>query len=293
MSPDDVKPEPITEKVKSIPDVFKWLGDHRDGFLVSGAVLYGLGYLVWSFNAWENGLGQLPALEFQYLVAGIMPALIILVAWAGIALFYRLRENLLSLFKRHRRLYWLIVSLVVLSTLVAQLLPIAVKRKWLALAIDPGELATYTVPLILISTYLQIVAQGARLEDFKPAFRDDFMRYLLAAMFIFYGLFAFLKLYPNLPQELGGPGPRYAYIDLDSQLISTITQAVMAPEGKLQALIVPGQSKVIRSRKLQVFFSNSDYLLVRLESGPNISDIKSAPLYELKTEIIRAITWCK
>jgi hypothetical protein len=44
---------PIPTDKPSIPtgDWLKWLGERRDGFLIGGAVLYGLGYLVWSYNA--------------------------------------------------------------------------------------------------------------------------------------------------------------------------------------------------------------------------------------------------
>ncbi len=37
-------------------DLLKWLGDRRDGLLVVIAAVYGLGYLVWSYTAWLNGL---------------------------------------------------------------------------------------------------------------------------------------------------------------------------------------------------------------------------------------------
>ena len=42
----------------------------RDGLLVVGAGLYGIGYLVWSIRAWWEGLGLLPVLSAQYFVAG-------------------------------------------------------------------------------------------------------------------------------------------------------------------------------------------------------------------------------
>ena len=60
-------------------DFWENIGKFRDGLLVVGGLLYVLGYAVWSFNAWINGLGILPALEFQYLVAGIPPAFFICV----------------------------------------------------------------------------------------------------------------------------------------------------------------------------------------------------------------------
>ena len=68
-------------------DWLKWLGERRDGLLIGGAVLYGLGYLVWSYNAWRNHLGQLPAIEFQYLMSGLIPGAIIGMAWAATTFF--------------------------------------------------------------------------------------------------------------------------------------------------------------------------------------------------------------
>ena len=70
----------------------KWLGEHRDGFLVGGAVIYGLGYLVWSYNAYRNHLGQLPGLEFQYLISGLVPALLLGAGWATASLLWKLRD---------------------------------------------------------------------------------------------------------------------------------------------------------------------------------------------------------
>src|SRR5689334_22805113 len=101
---------PERQERASMPNILRWLGDHRDGFLVAGAALYGLGYLVWAYNAWKNGLGPLPALEFQYLVTGIIPAALIVMAWSGIAFFYKIRKKLLSLFERHSNLQWIIVG---------------------------------------------------------------------------------------------------------------------------------------------------------------------------------------
>lgn len=57
---------------------FGWLaliGSFRDGLLVLATILYTLGYLVWSYHAWKKNLGPRSALDFQYFVAGIVPAL--------------------------------------------------------------------------------------------------------------------------------------------------------------------------------------------------------------------------
>src|SRR5881397_1154408 len=104
----------------SFSDLLKWLGERRDGFLISGAVLYGLGYLVWSYNAWRNHLGQLPALEFQYVMSGLIPGAIIGIAWAATAFFGNMREKAIALSQKYHRLNWQFV--LTLAITVVQLI---------------------------------------------------------------------------------------------------------------------------------------------------------------------------
>lgn len=76
-----------------------WLvrvGALRDGLLVLASILYGLGYLVWSVHAWEQDLGLLPALDAQYFVAGVFPALVFLAAFYAYRLITRAVEQLLD-----------------------------------------------------------------------------------------------------------------------------------------------------------------------------------------------------
>jgi len=51
-----------------------------NGLLAAASIFYVAGYIVWSFNAWENNLGLLPALDPQYFVAGFTPVVILVVA---------------------------------------------------------------------------------------------------------------------------------------------------------------------------------------------------------------------
>jgi hypothetical protein len=67
----------------------EWLGNLRDGILVSVAIFYAAGYLVWAIYAWQNNLGLLPALEFQYFVAGVFPVAILAAAILGAKLLRR------------------------------------------------------------------------------------------------------------------------------------------------------------------------------------------------------------
>jgi hypothetical protein len=72
-----------------IKEHLKTTGDLRDGLLISASILYVVGYLVWSSNAWQNQLGLLPALDPQYFVAGLVPVVIMLAAFIGGTYFKR------------------------------------------------------------------------------------------------------------------------------------------------------------------------------------------------------------
>ncbi len=76
----------------------EWLGKRRDGFLVAGASIYGLGYAVWTYNAWDQGLGLLPAIESQYFLAGTVPALIVFGCWQAIVFAKRRNEEVVTWF---------------------------------------------------------------------------------------------------------------------------------------------------------------------------------------------------
>src|SRR5271157_5611184 len=66
----------------------------RDSVLVVGAGLYALGYLVWSLYAWVQGLGLLPVLSAQYIVAGATIGVFLLLAWALTSGLWRARARL-------------------------------------------------------------------------------------------------------------------------------------------------------------------------------------------------------
>jgi hypothetical protein len=288
----------------SFSDVLKWLGERHDGFLISGAVLYGLGYLVWSYNAWRNNLGQLPALEFQYLIAGIIPAVIIAVAWAAVAFFYTATDKTVLLIERHPSLNLLTIAFLLFVIAGGLLLGgLAIHRRW----IPKEKIGNYLYPLFVITVYLSVV-MGLRLSQRIRAKRVPnhlarinlrqhalitIYRFLLPAVFCWCILRIYLDLYPALPQELGGPQPRCAYVDLvrDETSPSTMSALVSA-----QPTDIPSQSgaKVVRSDKLYVYFSSGDYLLVRL-ANTNDKRLKpeELPLYQLRKEVIRAVRWCK
>jgi len=76
--------------------------------------------------------------------------------------------------------------------------------------------------------------------------------------------------------------------------IAPSSLAVLVPSRPVDTATA-SQSKVVRSNKLNVYFSSSDYLLVRTATDAkdaSSANLKNAPLYELRKEVIRLVEWC-
>jgi len=259
-------------------DPLKWLAERRDGFLVGGAILYGLGYPVRLLNASRYHLGDVPALDFQYVMSGIVPALILGLAWAAATSFFRWRAKLASV----RILRWLIpVSLIGVFILLLSLPRIAGQSKW----------PYWVVGFLYASLFYLFLTAKSDLDWF-----DRTYKYVVLAYFCLVCLIGYLTIYPHLPRQLGGPQPRCAYVDLVRDEVAPPTLAELTRPVDMDKVAVT--EKVVRSTKLEVYFANSDYLLVRaaiVPGGQKEADPLSNPnrLYELRKETIRAIQWCQ
>jgi hypothetical protein len=287
-------------------DWLKWLGERRDGFLVGGAVVYGLGYLVWSLNAWRNHLGQLPAFEFQYIISGLIPGILIAIAWLAIKFFRNMRDKIIIMNEKYHvtaRIVLFVTGLIMLP-LVSLLM--VIPTLWSKNVLNYEQFFIYFFSIVLIIA-LMIYFLALEVSAFRKTFSQqtpglpkidkvsNIYRYLMTFFFCFFSLILYLFLYPRLPQELGGPQPRCAYIDLVGDEISPTSLADLVPYSSISN--VPGAKiNVVRSMKLNVYFSNNDYSLVRIYTDPNNSsgtDILKLPLYELRKDIIRDIQWCQ
>jgi len=275
-------------------DLLKWLGERRDGFLVGGAVLYGLGYLVWSYNAWRNHLGQLPAIEFQYLMAGVVPAFILLIAWAATGYFSSIRDKTIAIFERYKalRLGSLIACFVIAA--VTSNMTALIDKGWISIGVTKQQLFNYTSPVVLVLAYLSLLPYLTP-EHYKGTYVGVQLRvyqYAIPVAFCWYSLVLYFELYPRLPQELGGPEPRYAYVSLVQDEIAPSLLSALVSDRPTDAA-PNSKPKVVRSSKLRVYFSNSDYMLVRTTANSAAAggNLKDVPLYELRKDVIRAIEW--
>ena len=270
-------------------DWLRWLGERRDGFLVGGAVLYGLGYLVWSYNAWRNELGQLPAAEFQYFMAGLVPAAIIATAWAGAVFFAKLQHKADELSKqsRHFATYSFFVTMALM--LLPFLARFAEVRGWIAIGLTDHGQNLLLAPLVVLAQYLMLVTglgQGHNRHRYWRWY-TRVSQYLIPLTFVVASSSVYFEIYPRLPQALGGPEPRCAYVDLVRDQLAPASLSLLASGQEIESL-----SNVVRSEKLRVYFSSNDHLLIRKFVDGSADQKGDTALFELRNDVIRVVHWC-
>jgi hypothetical protein len=307
----------IAEGNHRAPSWIKKMGDLRDGLLVFGAVIYALGYLVWSIHAWKENLGLLPALEPQYLAAGTIPSLILWLAWVGYRFLRGIPDRVLRKLETASRTKAAIYRVIGVLCVAGFYLPIFFLEKIHSVNAGESVLAKtffgLLAPILLITGLLLLLQPSKKessaetgeaikgnrkfgdlvrelVESFAiaPPFLARVVMYFYLSLY-FVGLTAgyVFGLYPSIPQEFGGVRPRCAYVDVVRDQVSEALQSEILPGGAAQS-----KPAVVRSVKLQVFFSGSDFMLVKpyVEEG-HIHNAKPK-LFELRGPVVQAVNWC-
>lgn len=280
-------------------------GRVRDGFLVLAGVFYVFGYLVWAINAYKNHLGLVPALEFQYFVAGIVPVAIVSIVVLLVIGYLRVKSSIQSwlgprvLGKRQflRRIIvylWLLSGVflyvsfsdwfervtsgflmrsgaglvpVLLFTILTLLLPPSDPRKSDGTSAKDG----------LRAEALKVIRS---LFDFARSGFDILGRIYAVLFVLTFPVFAFFffvqSVYPKIPQEFGGALPRHACLDLVKTELSTTTLADLAQPG------AAADDAILRSTQVELLFSGSGVLVLR----------KNGRVYEITRSAVQSITNC-
>lgn len=266
---------------------FKQIGQLRDGFLVGLGLLYIIGYLVWAFYAWKKNLGLLPALDFQYIIAGIAPALLLLILYFSIRLIILFRNKLSVWFGPEVTGIRHICRHVIFAAAgISFIIFLILDQDWLQ--INYPELSfriqSISSTIMILSFFLLPPTRNFRLITLYRYY-GLLIIIVCVIIVIVVGLFIFIEaIFPNIPQEFGGPKPRCAQLDVITTQLSDETLYAILPSN---ATI--NDTRVIRSNDVNVFFSNSEFLLVSpfVKNKGNNSEI-----YEIKRSNLEAIIWC-
>ncbi|PKB80902.1 MAG: hypothetical protein BZY88_07775 [SAR202 cluster bacterium Io17-Chloro-G9] len=218
----------------------------RDIVLVGAGVSYVIGYIVWSVNAWQNQLGLLPVLDFQYVVAGSIPMVMIILGLAAFVGMLRLKDTNWFLIKETN---WFVTEdekaniwRKRLRTGVSSTRNIALFLIIAAAVLTGLELEKIAAPLFLgsfiwllltiwfeASVYERAVSSGTGIFATIERWLTKITRwialsqgfYIVAGLLVFGLVFYTVEVYPRLPQEFGGGRPRCAHLEISRHRMSS------------------------------------------------------------------------
>ena len=276
--------------VKWIAERLRPLSAMRDGLLVASGIVYVLGYLVWSLNAWINNLGLLPALEFQYFVAGVFPAVLVWSVYIGVKSGGQLMDKVATkVFDPGakvglRLLAWCIFIVYFVSSvgIIWRLV------SWLIVMAVQG-FPYFDLPLMLFFlvgalTGALLFGMDAGKSHWARLMSRFFWLYMVVMLFLIVVSFYLFIWYPRIPQALGGLRPSCVYLDVKKAELSSETL-----EGIFPAAARKSSSGVVRSSRLDLFFLSRDFIWVKRHSPKQ--DI-TYRVYKIKRDIVQAITSC-
>lgn len=298
----------------------RYLGRIRDGLLVLLGLMYAAGFLVLNYNAWRNGLGVLPALDFQYFVAGFVPVALALAAVVASSMIKTLNYRLYIGFTKRPDLAAGLVSVLGQTTLLLSLgaglgfglMKLLLRGPILRWVTNYNEMLARNLPDWLanqlgiettfeVDSWLWVVVGllgfallllfPAAVSVAKPAraWRVRSLNYVaqqfpLAILALVVFFFYVTLAYPQLPLQLGGPMPDCAQLDIEKSKLSPQTLVQLAGTAAVSA-----RSEVVRTKELDILFLAGNTLVVRpakLASGG------AASVFRMDRAAVRSIVWC-
>lgn len=253
------------------------IGDLRDGLLVVVGLLYILGYVAWSLHALVNNLGLLPALQAQYFVAGIVPAIVILMACAAVGYSVKLARKLQEWVSGRPAVSAILALSVVALPWLSDRIPIV--PRWISSAVF------YVAILVIIFTV------------YPPRWSRRFILSFGTTYGLLGVILAMSVVYPAIPQDLGGVRPRCAFLDIFKGRVSKEMLRVLSPTGEEAT---PSGADAVRTIRVDVFYSGGDSLLVKphekvkivkAEFGLPVA-VYEKSTYEVRKDAIAGIEWC-
>lgn len=256
------------------------LGDYRDAVLVCASFVYLLGYVSWAFYAGRYGLGMVPVLDAQYLVAGLVPTLIVGVAAILVAMQLRFaawasREPS----DRRLRIGSYLSALAIVAILGAALAGMVFDRmgKRSAEGVSTGIAAVAAYGLMAGA-----LLQGSRGSKFFRLYGLGVLWLVIALMPVLMTLGYLEKVFPRLPASLGGPAPRCVVMDVVAADLSPSALALMSRQGAAR-----DTTPVVRTREVDLLFSTSEAVTFRLPGAA-----RDAPVYSLAKRSIVGVATC-
>lgn len=313
--------------INRIHSNLKQFGELRDSLLVLIGGLYILGYIVRSINGLKNNLGFLPAFESQYLIAGIVPAIVILVFYLLILGTWRIKIEFSNWIDSGS--YKIIIPLLIIAAYLISMGQIV------HLSRGSGNFSTAAMNFGLVSSYLLVGMIFIKFSAIKNAWENLLDKkhswfskiYFLIILIITAPYYLFITIIDRI---ISGTGEQikefidpltvftiifialYTVAGLEyfvSNIYPQIPQEFGGARPRCALLDVKSieisselkgalfhlssnttNTDIIRSNQVDVYFSSNEFMLVKPHSKTAQSEITT---YEIPKSVVQVVTWCE
>jgi hypothetical protein len=294
-------PEATTEPTFK-KGLFAGVAGFKEGVLLLAGFAYAFGYLSRALHAFENNLGALPGVRFEYLVAGafllIPPTALCLLLWGVWRSWKRLVVWAAETPQRKRGVPMaLFIGFLLGGAMVFLRDPLKTAGMWVLVGFafsfilyfaaggEPLGNSDATTDSASVGFWGKVLGclgdVALYLWGATLALQMGILLLLAFALAVLYGAIA-LK---HVPQEFGGVKPKCGVFDLVPEQLSAELRGLIAdPDDHLDPT-----SKVIRSRRLEVF-STSEPWLVRV---PRKAPTEHPRSIRLDAKAVLSVEWCR
>lgn len=280
-----------------ITNALKSLGDCRDALIISASFVYVVGYGIWSLSAYRLNLGLLPAVDLNYFLAGLAPAISFIGALGLFSVAEQLRERLENLPEEVSTQRAIVRALVIVASLALFVYLIATHDSVVGIFVsEESEFAISCVGVFFLVLYLfPPVSRKAKFSNpilyglteasiGSPAFLSIYRKFTSIALGLFLisiVAFGWVLILPKVPQALGGIKSRCAYFEIKTDDFT----AQMHRKLVTSPITVEANKKVVRTGRLEVIAVIGGRHMVRVDK------LKNAYPLEIPSASIFTIDW--
>jgi hypothetical protein len=281
-----------------------------DRLVILAGLAYGLGYFSRALHAWDSNFGALPGVQFDYLVAGFLLSLPVVVLSGAAWLIYK-GSALLRAWGKQNRTEAIFLQARVLSPMAGVSAVVFVvsiwfiteesQQKWIQgiclavilLGMALGAIVTpenehkhepSPAPLTRRSPWFRLMHQCWGALVFLAAYGVK-AYFVVTFFFLFFtAAFAGAAILRYLPQELGGVKPKCAILDIIVEQVSPELALILLPPSGTAPV-----TKVVRSKQINVYSTTGPWLI----RTPDASTTGQARSLRLSSSAVGSVEWLR
>ncbi|HEY2987987.1 MAG TPA: hypothetical protein VGL11_09685 [Candidatus Binatia bacterium] len=231
-----------------------------DLLVPAATIVYALGYFSWAVFSWDRELDLPPALEGQYLIAGIVPALLLILLVLSVVGFARL---VAKGGRRFNQKWHGVLDACGGILIVGGFVSMLVTKSWISAVM---------ITLGLVASVASVFFSREKTDRIFARIFSWYGRFAAVLLFIPLTAAYATRIFPHLPSEFGGPELSCVRLDLKRADLSEPVLELLAEPAASGA-----QPATVHSRAVNILSAPGRYYLIAVPKSQKIRYMKLNP----------------